>query len=323
MPGPSFNVFAPPAGQETEPSSGTDFIYPFDEEHRRPTTTAARRSAAAGIRRRRSSWAADSDQAATQLFCYVNRFHDHLESPGDRVHGAENFEGAAGWSRRRRMARPGRTCAGDTPGFPGALHVNNANMLTLPDGSAPGLMQMYLWDPDRDDLDLDEEPNYRPVHGGDDPSLVFHEYTHGLTNRLVTDAAGLRGAERGAGRRDRRGHRRLVRPRLPGGRGTAPYMPDDATPPGRDHGALRGGGPDRPAHAGDRLPGGRATTPPAPTRTERRRDGGYTYGDFAKIRGGAEAHDDGEIWAQTLWELRKRLIDRHGVRSASHAPARW
>ena len=105
---------------------------------------------------------------------------------------------------------------GDTPGFPGAHHANNANMLVLPAGSAPGaLMQMYLWDPTRDP-DLDEQPNYRPVHGGDDPSLVFHEYAHGLTNRLVTDGSGLRRAERGAGRGDRRGHGRLVRARLPG-----------------------------------------------------------------------------------------------------------
>ena len=76
-------------------------------------------------------------------------------------------------------------------------------MLTLPEGSAPGaLMQMYLWDPIRDpNRDLDVEPNYRAVHGGDDPSLVFHEYTHGLNNRLVTDAQGfgaLNGAQAGA-----------------------------------------------------------------------------------------------------------------------------
>ena len=32
VPGPGFNVFAPPSGQETAPSSGTDFIYPFGED---------------------------------------------------------------------------------------------------------------------------------------------------------------------------------------------------------------------------------------------------------------------------------------------------
>ncbi len=33
--------------------------------------------------------------------------------------------------------------------------------------------------------------------------------------------------------------------------------------------------------------------------------GGFTYADFARISGGgAEVHFDGEIWAQTLWDLR-------------------
>ena len=35
--------------------------------------------------------------------------------------------------------------------------------------------------------------------------------------------------------------------------------------------------------------------------------GGYTYGDFGRILGSAEVHYDGEIWAQTLWDLRVAL----------------
>src|SRR4051794_16515675 len=31
--------------------------------------------------------------------------------------------------------------------------------------------------------------------------------------------------------------------------------------------------------------------------------GGFTYGDFGKIWGAPEVHSDGEIWAQTLWDL--------------------
>ena len=92
-------------------------------------------------------------------------------------------------------------------------------------------MQMYLWDPTRD-ADLDEEPNYRPVHGGDDPSLVFHEYTHGLNNRLVTDAPRLRRAER------RRRPGRSTRGRPTGtpsttwwATGESPYLPDDLSAP--------------------------------------------------------------------------------------------
>ena len=32
--------------------------------------------------------------------------------------------------------------------------------------------------------------------------------------------------------------------------------------------------------------------------------GGYTYGSFGKINGSPEVHADGEIWGQTLWDLR-------------------
>ena len=38
--------------------------------------------------------------------------------------------------------------------------------------------------------------------------------------------------------------------------------------------------------------------------------GGYTYGDFGKIAGGPEVHADGEIWGETLWDLRARLGSR-------------
>ncbi len=35
--------------------------------------------------------------------------------------------------------------------------------------------------------------------------------------------------------------------------------------------------------------------------------GGYTYGDFGRIAAAPEVHADGEIWAQTLWDLRTAL----------------
>src|SRR5262249_20704487 len=35
--------------------------------------------------------------------------------------------------------------------------------------------------------------------------------------------------------------------------------------------------------------------------------GGYTYGDFGRIIGGPEVHADGEIWGETLWDLRTAL----------------
>ena len=35
--------------------------------------------------------------------------------------------------------------------------------------------------------------------------------------------------------------------------------------------------------------------------------GGYTFGDFGKVAGVPEVHADGEIWAETLWDLREAL----------------
>ena len=59
-----------------------------------------------------------------------------------------------------------------------------------------------------------------------------------------------------------------------------------------------GGGSSDPDSA---CPGGANTGP-----------GGYTLGDFAKIVGGPEVHADGEIWVQTLWDLRQSLVDAFG-----------
>ena len=195
------------------------------------------------------------------------------------------------------------------PASPDPDHSNNANMLVLPATASPGAHADVPLGSRSRDLGPDEPPNYRPVHGGDDPSLVFHEYTHGLTNRLVTDAQGygaLNGAQAGAideGTADWYALDYLVGRRQP-------VPPGRRATPGRDDGELRGGGPDRPAHARPSTARSARTTRPARAPAAAPGAGGYTYGDFAKIRGGAEAHDDGEIWAQTLWELRRRLHPR-------------
>src|SRR5205085_8497067 len=35
--------------------------------------------------------------------------------------------------------------------------------------------------------------------------------------------------------------------------------------------------------------------------------GGLTYADFGHVAAGPEPHDVGEIWAETMWDLRTRL----------------
>ena len=70
--------------------------------------------------------------------------------------------------------------ANTNSGLPDASHQNNAFFTTRPDGT-PGQMALYLQQP----------PTYSAVNIGDDADTIYHEYTHGLSNRLVTDPDGF------------------------------------------------------------------------------------------------------------------------------------
>src|SRR3954471_20304801 len=127
-----------------------------------------------------TSWTSNRAQGTVEAFYLANRFHDHLAALGFDA-GAGAFEGAD----RLQL----NTFDGASTG-PDVAHVNNASMFTPPDGSSP-LMQMYLF----------RNPQFRNGMSGDDADVLFHEYTHGLSNRLITDAAGagaLNSAQAGA-----------------------------------------------------------------------------------------------------------------------------
>lgn len=117
--------------------------------------------------------------AVTNIFVMTNRYHDALYALGftepSRNFQGNNFGrgGAAGADYVRAEAQ-------DSGG------TNNANFATPADGSLPR-MQMYIFTgptPDRDG-DLDSE-------------ISIHEMTHGLSNRLIGNAAGL-GTNQSAG----------------------------------------------------------------------------------------------------------------------------
>lgn len=153
---------------------------------------------------------------------------------------------------------------------------------------------------------------FRNINGGDDAATVWHEYTHGLSGRLVThdDGTGaLSTAHAGAmgeAWSDWYALDLLHRPRAPG-----PLELDDPNTAGQvDIGmysdavftATRFEPIDCPVNStAPRCPGGIFTG-----------HGGYTFGDFGKVAGAPEVHSDGEIWMQTLWDLRTRLIDITG-----------
>ena len=276
------------------------------------------------------SWAGNRRQSVTQLFYLVNAFHDHLRNDPNIAFDAGGF--------RRNPGRPvgdpngaadpansdpviaqaydgADTGTGDSAGFPDPDHRNNANFLTLPDGQ-PGLMQMYLWQPTPGGL-------FGGYDGANDASVVFHEYAHGLSNRLVTDAAGfgaLNSAQAGAlgeGLSDYYAMDYLVGQNLQtdgstpdvrfgvyldnGVTGGLRYQPLDCEPLPADATA--------PSQCPDR-----GTTDPAAKRL-----GGFTFADFGHVDSGPEVHGDGEIWAQTLWSIRRALITAHAADGVGRA----
>ncbi len=107
----------------------------------------------------------------TQLFYLTNWYHDQVYQLGfDEAAGnfqATNFSGM-GLGNDRVLAD-----AQDGAG------TNNANFSTPPDGTS-GRMQMYRFTGPTIDRD-----------GSLDSEIVLHELTHGLSNRLVGNAAGL------------------------------------------------------------------------------------------------------------------------------------
>ena len=83
--------------------------------------------------------------------------------------------------RRDRRLRPGRPDLRpvvDSAAKVGAGTRNNASFVAYPDGG-PGLLDVLLFDAFGNRLD-----------GVNDPSLVYHEVAHGMSERLVTDGQG-------------------------------------------------------------------------------------------------------------------------------------
>ena len=90
------------------------------------------------------SWTVNRNQAGTQLFYYVNAFHDHLrDASGIGFNSASgNFEGA---DRVQAQVDDGSTTdVGMFDNFPDCDHTGNAFALPVPDGQ-PLFIQIYLW----------------------------------------------------------------------------------------------------------------------------------------------------------------------------------
>jgi extracellular elastinolytic metalloproteinase len=206
--------------------------------------------------------------AITNLFYWNNLIHDVIYLYGfDEVSGnfqINNFgNGGAGNDAVRAEAQDG---AG----------TNNANFGTPADGSPPR-MQMFEW------------TQTNPRRDGDvDNGIIVHEYTHGISNRLVGGPANVsclgNAQQGGEGWSDWYGLWFTVKP-------------GDVGTTGRGIGTYALGQP----------------TTGAGIRTQRySTDPAINTHTYASIAGKAIPHGVGEVWAQALWEVYWALVGQHG-----------
>jgi extracellular elastinolytic metalloproteinase len=280
------------AGEEVPPSGNKKFNYPFT-----PFTgpNCLPQYVCSWNPDVPNSWQTNAKQNAVQMMYFLGTWHDHLEkAPIGFTRSAGNFEAVDG-DAVSANALDGANTAG---GLPDGDHIDNANMLTPPDGIAPR-MQMYLFH--QPGASFPDEDPFIAGNSGDEADIVFHEYTHGLSNRLVVDAngvstlGGIQAGAMGEAWGDWYGWDFLVNEGLekdtknPGDVLVGKYVTAGST--------IRSQGLDCPVGS---------TSPMCPG-TPAAGPGGYTYGDFGRVTAGPEVHADGEIWAETLWDLRAAL----------------
>jgi Zn-dependent metalloprotease len=197
-----------------------------------------------------------TQQAAvvTNLFYFNNIMHDFSYTLGF-TETARNFQ-TDNYGRGGIGADSVRAEAQDGSG------TNNANFATPPDGSRPR-MQQYLFtspNPDRD--------------SSVDGDVVFHEFGHGISNRLIGNgsATALGGTQSGAM-----------------GEGWSDYWAITIN--------------------GDGAVGEYVTNNPIGIRRAAYSVPAATVHDsYADVCfRGCEVHKDGEVWAATLWDLRAQL----------------
>ncbi len=142
----------------------------------------------------------DADAAAVNLFKAHNSMHDFAYRLGFTEQNynmqASNYgntqPGPYPVGREDDLEVGNVQAGGATGGWPTFGGRDNANQLTLQDG-IPGITNMYLWQPIAGIF-------YSPCVDGDlDMSVVGHEYTHAISNRMVGGPdAGLTGLQAGS-----------------------------------------------------------------------------------------------------------------------------
>ncbi|TLS36493.1 M36 family metallopeptidase [Pseudalkalibacillus caeni] len=222
------------------------------------------------------SYADDVNSAATSLFYHHNLFHDYYYNLG-WVEAAGNLQlsnfgkGGVDGDAVLGLVQAGAVSGGD-PTYTGR---DNAYMLTLPDG-IPAWSGMFLWEP------IAGAFNGEYADGDFDAGVIYHEYTHALSNRMVAGGEALgshQAGSMGEGWGDWYGMHYLMKKGLQDKPVVGAYVT------GNDERGIR-------SYSLDEAP--------------------YNYGDIGYDIVGPEVHADGDIWAAILWHMRDSLISEFG-----------
>ena len=218
----------------------------------------------------------DVNAAIYNLFAAHNRLHDWSEALGFTP-AAYNMEGTD--------PMLGDAQAAASAGAPTVSGRDAANASTPPDGTSP-LTTTYLWKP--------LAGAYYPpcVDGSFDMSLIAHEYSHAIANRMVGDAAtGLTSTADGQARAIGEGFADAA---------AAGYLHDLGYAPADDEDPFAIGA----YVSGNRVRGVRNFSMAASP---------LNYSNVQGYDGSGRGapHDDGEIWAAVTYELREALVAKY------------
>ncbi|WP_082574541.1 MULTISPECIES: M36 family metallopeptidase [unclassified Nocardioides] len=220
----------------------------------------------------------DIDASVGNLFTSHNRMHDYSYYLGftednynlqlsNRGHGGVGGDAEVGNAQAGAL----------TGGTPTQLGRDNANQITLNDG-VPGITNQYLFQPIAGAF-------YSPcADGALDMSIVGHEYTHAISNRMIGGPDDGITSEQGGAMGESWGDLNAAEHMFGNGYSNGaspwvvgPYATGNATAGIRDY-------------AIDKNP--------------------LNYSDYGFDTTGPEVHADGEIWNGTQWEVRQALVEK-------------
>ena len=225
----------------------------------------------------------DLNSSIVNLFVNHNRVHDWsyrlgFTEPNYNLQQVNTKQGG-----RPNDPETGNAAAGfATGGAPTFTGRDNANQITPPDGTPP-ITNMYLWQPIAAAF-------YPPCVDGDfDMSVILHEYTHAISNRMVGGPDSGIGTRQGGSMGE--GWSDLV---------AVEYLAQyDYAPVGNEN----------PYAVGPYVTGNLKLG----IRNYGMNNSPLNYSDIGYDMVGAQVHADGEIWSAVNFDIRKKMIKRYNA----------